>query len=70
MDNVKIRIIRMPEVTDKTGLSRPKIYEMMAAGQFPRAKKLLPGGRAIGFLETAVDDWISERFQEVKEERR
>jgi prophage regulatory protein len=50
------RLIKLPEVERRTGLSRSTIYAMAAAGQFPRPIKLIPNGRASGWLEDEVDE--------------
>ena len=55
-------IKRRPEVEAKTGLSRSTIYEKMKNGTFPKPIKL--GPRAVGWLETEVDAWISERISQ------
>ena len=53
------RILRRPEVEDRTGLSRSTLYAMIAEGTFPRPIRL--GKRAVGWPEKAVSDWINER---------
>ena len=53
------RTIRLPTVTFKTGMSRSFIYLAMSQGNFPRPVKL--GTRAVGWLETEVDDWIRSK---------
>ena len=54
-------VLRRPLVTTKTGLKRSAIYEQMAAGTFPKCIKL--GPRAVGWLETEINDWIQSRIQ-------
>ncbi|MAR56962.1 MAG: AlpA family transcriptional regulator [Rickettsiales bacterium] len=53
------RIIRLPEVKARTGLSRSTIYRYIDAGAFPRPVSL--GARAIGWFEGQVDEWIESR---------
>ena len=50
------RILRLPSVQARTGLSRSTIYLRIAEGTFPRQISL--GARAIGWLEGDIDDWI------------
>jgi prophage regulatory protein len=57
------RIIRMQDLPAKVGFQRSTIYELIAKGKFPEPFKLVPGGRAPGWLETTVDDWIESREQ-------
>ena len=52
------KILRMPGVKGKTGLGRSTIYELMANQKFPRPVDL-GGGRAVGWFEDAIDDWLA-----------
>ena len=52
-------ILKMPQVTAITSLSRPTIYRLMAAGTFVKPVYLTP--RSIGFLDTEVHEWIAQR---------
>lgn len=56
------RILRRPQVEEKTGLGRSFIYSEMAAGRFPKAVAL--GPKAVGWLENEIDDWIARRVAE------
>lgn len=53
------RILRRREVERAVGLSRSQIYLLMSQGQFPRQIRL--GRRAVGWRESAIQRWISER---------
>jgi prophage regulatory protein len=55
------RILRMRDLPQKVGFRPSTIYEMVAAGQFPAPFKIVPGGRASGWLESSVDAWLDER---------
>ena len=57
---VPIRILRLPDVLARTGLSRSTIYVRLAEGSFPKPVQL--GGRAVGWIESDVDTWIRERI--------
>jgi prophage regulatory protein len=52
------RILRRPEVQNKTGLPTSTLYAMIADGRFPRPVKI--GKRAVGWLEGQVETWIAE----------
>jgi prophage regulatory protein len=56
------RFLRLPEVLARTGLSRSTIYVRLDQGRFPRPVSL--GGRAVGWIESEVDEWIRERIDE------
>jgi prophage regulatory protein len=52
------KFIRLPEVKNKTGLSRSSIYLRMSNGEFPQSISL--GGRAIGWLESDINEWLEQ----------
>ena len=54
------RIVRMPEVTRRTGLHRATIYRMMARGDFPQSKSL--GRRIVCWDSHDIDAWINKRL--------
>jgi len=53
-------ILRLPTVKARTGLSRSTIYLRIAEGNFPRPISL--GARAVGWIETEVNDWVARRI--------
>lgn len=57
-----LRIIRHDAVTDKLQVSSAKLFDMIAKGQFPKPFVIVPGGRAVGWLECDVDAWILGRI--------
>ena len=54
-----MKILRLKDVQLKTGLSKDTILEWEQFGNFPRRFKL--GPRAMGWLESEIDEWIAER---------
>lgn len=56
---VDSRVIRLPDVCRRVGLSRSQVYRLEAAGNFPRRLKI--GSRASAWLEHEIAGWISER---------
>lgn len=58
------RILRMTDVKKKIGLCKSSIYNRIASGTFPKPISL--GGQSVGWLECSLDQWISERCNEVK----
>ena len=56
-----IQVIRHAQVCTKLQISSAKLFDLIAKGVFPRPFTLVPGGRAVGFLESDVDQWILER---------
>lgn len=54
-------ILRLPTVKARTGLSRSTIYLRVAKGSFPAPVSL--GGRAVGWIEVEVNDWLAKRIE-------
>ena len=61
------KILRLPEVKQSTGLSRSTIYLRMANNEFPKSISL--GGRAIGWFELDIQNWLEEKRKESLGER-
>ena len=53
------RVLRMPAVMERTGLSRASIYRLIHADDFPVAIRL--GSRAVGWPAQQIDEWVSSR---------
>jgi len=54
------RIMRLPEVAARIGLSRATIYKRIKEGSFP--KQISLGLRSAGWLESEINNWIAERI--------
>ena len=54
------RILRLPSVRERTGLSRSSIYLRISQGRFPRPISL--GERAVGWLESEITEWLNRRI--------
>lgn len=63
-----LRILRIKQVQDRTGLSRSTIYDRINSrsprydGGFPKPVKI--GLSAVGWMECEVNAWISARSAE------
>jgi len=66
--NRYVQVIRHAEVCKKLQVSSAKLFDMCAKGQFPKPFLLVPGGRAVGWLEADVVQWILERKEASKME--
>ena len=51
-----LRILRLSAVKAKTGQATSTIYAAMASGTFPKPIPL--GERAVGWLDSEIDEWI------------
>lgn len=54
-------ILRLPAVKARTGLSRSTIYLRISEGRFPKSISL--GGRAVGWIEAEVNDWLNQQIE-------
>jgi prophage regulatory protein len=52
------RLIRRPEVEARCGLSRSAIYRRIADGTFPKPVTI-GDGRAVGWIEYEIDDFLA-----------
>lgn len=53
------RLLRLPEVRSRVGLSRSTIWRRIRAREFPRPVKI--STHAVAWRETDISDWISGR---------
>lgn len=56
------KILRLPTVKQSVGYSTSNIYKLMSENKFPSSIKL--GGRAVGWLQSDIEDWIDSRVAE------
>jgi prophage regulatory protein len=54
------KILRLPAVKTKTGLSRSTIYARVSQGTFPSALSL--GPNTVGWLEADIEAWIDKQI--------
>ena len=59
-EDVPARILRLPQVQARTGLSRSTIYVRLAVGSFPKPVAL--GARAVRWIEEVVGAWIRQQI--------
>lgn len=60
------QILRMADVRARTSLSNATIFELIARGVFPAPFKIVPNGRATGWLSAVVDAWIEARASDTR----
>lgn len=56
------RLIRIPEVLNKTGMGRTMLYELIKRGEFPKQYYITE--RIVAWQESEVDQWIDDRIQQ------
>lgn len=64
--DIRVSILRLRKVLERTGFSRSTLYLRIAAGSFPRPISL--GGRSVGWVDSEVDAWIASRVAESRSE--
>ncbi len=64
--NIQYNILRRKQVEARTGLSRSTIYSRISEGSFPRPIEL-GGGRAVGWIESEINEWLQARIEHSRE---
>ena len=54
-------ILRLPAVKSRTGLSRSTIYLRIKEGTFPTPVSL--GARAVGWIDSEIQQWLEEQIK-------
>lgn len=62
------KILRLPAVKAKTGLSRSTIYAKVSLGTFPASLNL--GPNTVGWLEAEIEAWIEEQIKASRKRER
>lgn len=53
-----LRVLRLKDVCERTGLGRSMIYQMEFEERFP--KRVNVGTRAVGWVESEIQDWLAK----------
>jgi len=56
------RLLRLPQVIDRTGLGKTKLYELQKDGLFPMRIKIT--AHAVAWIEQEVETWIAGKVAE------
>ena len=64
--NNQMQFLRLPQVMQRVGLSKPQIYKLMAQNEFPSQIKIC--SRISVWLESDVVQWMQEQVQRNQEE--
>ncbi len=57
------KILRLPTVKERTGLSRSSIYLKISRDEFPKQITLGNNSRSVGWIEEEINLWIEQRIQ-------
>jgi prophage regulatory protein len=66
MNHRPIRMLRLPQVIDATGLGKTKIYELQGRGDFPMRIKIT--AHAVAWVEEEVQAWLAQRIEKGRPE--
>lgn len=55
-----MRVLKIKEVLNKTGLGKTTLYALVKQSQFPQPISL--GLRAVGWLDSEIDSWIQAKI--------
>jgi prophage regulatory protein len=60
MSDTHLKLLRLPEVKLRVGLSRSTIYAKIAINEFPAPISL--GARSVAWLSSEIQNWIDGRI--------
>lgn len=55
-----MKLIRLKQVMECTGLARSTVYKFIAEGDFPKPVKL--GVRVAAWVEAEIQEWVKEKI--------
>lgn len=58
---MSMKLIRIKDVMDRTGLGRSTVYKYISLGQFPKPIKL--SSRSVAWVESEIDAWIKQGIE-------
>jgi prophage regulatory protein len=64
--HTSFRALRLPQVIDKTNVSRSQIFRMIKAGTFPPSHNLSNTGCVVAWNEADIDAWLEAKFTEAR----
>lgn len=59
--NEALRVLRLNQVKQQTGMSRSLIYKMMSEGRFPKQIRL--GSRSVGWFAHSINEFLASRAE-------
>jgi prophage regulatory protein len=66
MSSRPIRLLRLPQVIDATGLGKTTIYALQAEGDFPMRVKIT--AHSVAWVEEEVQAWLTARIERASSE--
>ena len=66
MSSRPIRLLRLPQVIDATGLGKTTIYALQAESDFPMRVKIT--AHSVAWVEEEVQAWLTARIERARSE--
>jgi prophage regulatory protein len=66
MNSRPVRLLRLPQVIDATGLGKTTIYALQAEGDFPMRVKVTT--HSVAWVEEEVQAWLTARVERARSE--
>jgi prophage regulatory protein len=66
MSSRPIRLLRLPQVIDATGLGKTTIYALQVEGDFPMRVKIT--AHSVAWVEEEVQAWLTARIERARSE--
>ena len=64
------KLLRWPEVQARVGFCKSYSYVLQKKGIFPLPIKIIKGGRATGYLESEINEFINARIKQSRSDLR
>jgi prophage regulatory protein len=64
------KLLRWPEVQARVGFCKSYSYVLQKKGIFPLPIKIIEGGRATGYLESEINEFINARIKQSRSDLR
>lgn len=56
-----MKIFRLKQVIETTGLARSTIYKFIKEGTFPKTVSL--GGKSVGWVDEEIQEWVKAKIE-------
>lgn len=60
-----VKILGTKQVLGAIPLSKSSLLNLIKSGRFPKPFVIAPGGRALGWLEADINNWIEQQSKDM-----
>lgn len=61
LNEALLKVLRLNQVKQQTGMSRSLIYKLMSEGKFPKQIRL--GSRSVGWFAHSINEFLASRAE-------